>query len=227
VAKAKGKSMTEQAYALLRDDILSHTLKADAKINIAETVARTGLSLGSVREALSRLTSEGLVSAETNKGFRVAAITVEELEDLTNTRVMIERACLENAIRNGDLAWETGIVSAAFELSRTPLATAQDAARANPHWAAAHARFHAALVAGCDSAWLLKLREMLFVQAERYRAATLPFDREKRDLAAEHKELAEATLARDVARATTAITDHLTQTKRILIDAKVARPARG
>ena len=92
MAKTSGRSMTQLAYDQLRQDILTGGVAADAKINIAETVARTGLNLGAVREALSRLTSEGLVTSETNKGFRVAPITLKELEDLTRTRVLIECA---------------------------------------------------------------------------------------------------------------------------------------
>lgn len=224
MAKTSGKSMTEQAYVMLRSEILTGTLGADAKINIAETVARTRLSLGAVREALSRLTSEGLVTAETNKGFRVASITLEELQDLTRTRVMIECACLENAITNGDLKWESGIVSAAFELLRTPLLDGSPP-QVNPTWTQLHGRFHSALVAGCDSPWLLRIRDMLYVQAERYRIATTPYDRAKRNLEAEHQELADATIARDIPRAIAAMRDHLTRTKLILIEADVVRPS--
>ena len=224
MAKTKGQGMTAQAYDLLRSDILTGVLAPDEKINISDTVARSGLSLGAVREALSRLTSEGLVVAETNKGFRVAGITLEELEDLTETRLLIECACLENAIRNGDLRWESGIVSAQFELSRLSLLVG-NTDKVNTRWSDAHGRFHAALTAGCDSPWLLKIREMLYTQAERYRIATAPYDRAARDLAAEHKELADAALARDAARATAAMRDHLTRTKRILIDADVVGKA--
>ncbi|GAB4271022.1 MAG: FCD domain-containing protein [Pararhodobacter sp.] len=220
MAKTKGLSMSRQAYDLLRAEILSGRFRPEAKINIAETVARTKLSLGAVREALSRLSSEGLVTAETNKGFSVAPITLEELEDLTATRVMIECACLENAIANGDLHWESGIVSSIFELQRTPMLIGTPA-HVNPRWTELHARFHQALVAGCDSPWLLRIREMLYVQAERYRIATMAFDRSKRNLEAEHQELADACIARDPARATQAMREHLTRTKRILIEADV------
>lgn len=217
--------MTQQAYELLRTEILTGVLKADAKINISETVGRTELSLGAVREALSRLTSEGLVVAETNKGFRVAPISLEELEDLTNTRVMIECACFENAIRNGDLQWESGIVSSEFELSRISLL--DDAERVHPLWGETHARFHTALVAGCDSPWMLRIRSMLYAQAERYRIATLPYDRAQRDLGAEHKALADAALRRDIPAALAAMRDHLMRTKQILIDTNVAKSRNG
>jgi GntR family carbon starvation induced transcriptional regulator len=227
VAKASGPSMTQLAYDQLRNEILTGVLPAEAKINIAETVARTDLSLGAVREALSRLTSEGLVTSETNKGFKVAPITLEEMEDLTRTRVMIECACLENAIENGDVQWEGQVLSACHELIRTPM-MAEDSKLVNPTWTDAHARFHAALVAGCDSPWLLKLRAMLYVQAERYRIATMPYDSTSRNLVAEHQALAAAAIARDSKLATKLMRDHLLKTRRILVEAGIVtpRPAR-
>lgn len=226
MAKTSGTTMTAQAYEHLRNQVLTGALRAGNRINIAETVARTRFNPGAVREALSRLTSEGLVVSETNKGFRVAPITAEELEDLTRTRVLIESICLENAIRNGGLQWESGIVAATFELLRTPM-LAGDPPQINPDWSRLHARFHAALVAGCDSPWLLRIRETLYVQAERYRIATLPYDRARRNLEAEHQELADSALARDVPRATAAIREHLLLTRRILVEAGVTAPRAG
>lgn len=223
MAKASGPSMTQLAYDQLRNEILTGALPAETKINIAETVARTGLSLGAVREALSRLSSEGLVTSETNKGFRVAPITLEEMEDLTRTRVMIECACLENAILNGDVQWEGQVLSACHELIRTPMMV-ENTQSVNPTWTEAHARFHAALVAGCDSPWLLKLRAMLYVQAERYRIATMPYDRASRNLAEEHQALAAAAVARQGEHASALMRDHLLKTRRILVEAGIVTP---
>lgn len=218
--KATGQSMTSMAYDRIRADILGGRFGADEKIKISDVVKELGLSLSAVREALSRLGSEGLVVAETNKGYRVAKITAAELADLTRTRVTIECDCLTSAIRNGDLRWEANIVAAEFELSRLPLYDPNQPDRPNPAWNAAHKRFHEALVAACDSPWMLRLREMLFVQAERYRVATL-HSRQNRDLEQEHRAIAQATIARDIPRATTLLRDHLQTTRRILIDTLV------
>ncbi len=223
--KATGQSMTSMAYDRIRADILRGRFGADEKIKISEVVKDLGLSLSAVREALSRLGSEGLVVAETNKGYRVAKITEAELADLTRTRVMIECECLTSAIRHGDLRWEANIVAAEFELSRLPLYDPDNPGRGNPEWNAAHKRFHEALVAACDSPWMLRLREMLFVQAERYRVATLQ-SRQNRDLEQEHRAIAQATIARDIPQATTLLRDHLQTTRRILMDTVVESPAR-
>ncbi len=224
--KATGQSMTSMAYDRIRGDILGGRFGADQKITISDLVKEMGFSLGAVREALSRLGSEGLVVAETNKGYRVAKLTEEELADLTRTRVMIECECLANAIRNGDLRWEAGIVAAEFELSRLHLYDPANPGRGNPDWSAAHRRYHEALTAACDSPWMLRLREMLFVQAERYRIATLPYERQSRDLEGEHRAIAQAALARDIPKATGLLRDHLQATRRILMNTVIAS-ARG
>ena len=224
MAKTKGQTMTAQAYDRIRSDILSGALKPDEKIKISDLVASMGYSLGAVRAALSRLSSEGLAMNETNKGFRVAPITEEDLGDLTNTRILIETECLKNAIRNGDLKWETGIVSTLFELSRIPLYADGDETRLNPDWVETHKRFHEALVAACDSPWLMRIRESLFAQSERYRSATAAVSRQERDLEQEHKAIADAAIARDTDTAIEALRAHLSKTRRILLDAHLAIP---
>ncbi|MFE3836505.1 GntR family transcriptional regulator [Pseudogemmobacter sonorensis] len=222
MAKTSGPSLSAQAYDRIRADILGGGFASGQRIKISDLVRELGFSLGAVREALSRLGSEGLVTAETNKGYCVARLSAEELDDLTETRLLIESECLSRAIRNGDLKWESGIVAAQFEMSRLPIIDPQDQSRVNPAWNAAHTRFHAALVAACDSPWLLQLREMLFVQSERYRVATVSHDGGRRDLAAEHRRIAEKAIARDEAAAVEALRAHLGMTRKILLETGVA-----
>lgn len=215
-------SLTAQAYTRLRSDILACRLRPGEKLKISELCTTLGYSLGAVREALSRLTSEGLVDAERNKGFRVAPITQSELEDLTRTRMMIECECLRNAIAAGDVRWEAGIVSTQFELSRLDLQSRDRSGRVSDDWAETHKRFHKALVGACDSPWLLRLRDILYAQSERYRSVSVPLSRVNRDIAAEHKAIADAVLAHDADAACEAMRDHLALTTRILIEADVA-----
>lgn len=223
MASGKSMNLTVQVYSRIRDDILACRMPPGQKLKISEICGQLDVSLGAVREALSRLTSEGLVVAEPNKGFRVTPITQAELEDLTRTRITIESECLLSAITHGDLKWETGIVSTLFELSRIDLQDPQDSARMNPDWSEAHRRFHRALVAACDSPWMLRLRDILYVQTERYRSVSVPLDRKNRDVAGEHKAIADATLARDTQAACAALRDHLRLTTRILIEADVTK----
>src|ERR1700761_6115566 len=95
---ANGGTQADAAYAALRDAILSCRLEPGAKIKINDAAAEYEFSPGAVREALSRLAAERMAVATAQKGFTVAAISPEELIDLTNTRVAIEQLCLKSAI---------------------------------------------------------------------------------------------------------------------------------
>lgn len=223
MARPESGSLTAEAHARLRAEILACRLPPGQKLVIADLCDQLGFSLGAVREALARLSSEGLVVSEPRKGFRVAPITEAELKDITRVRATIECLCLENAIQNGDLKWETNIVSTQFELSKMTLQDPNDPARVSEAWAETHQRFHEALVAACDSPWLLRLRELLFVQSERYRRVSVPLDRTTRDLVGEHREIADAAVARDAKKATAAIRAHLEKTTRILIQSDVVK----
>lgn len=225
MSEPKGENLTARAFKQLRADILACRLPPGEKLVISDLVAAMGVSLGAVREALSRLTSEGLVVSETNKGYRVAPITKADLEDLTRVRILIEVQCLENAIDHGDLKWESGIVATLFELSRTSLTDPAQPDRMKEDWAAVHARFHEALVAGCTSPWLLRIRDTLYSQSERYRSVSVPLDRMNRDIHAEHQAIADAALARDKAKASAAMRRHLELTTRILVESNITESA--
>lgn len=218
--KKKG-SLTSEAYAKLRAEILACRLLPEAKLNISDLCTSMGFSLGAVREALSRLTSEGLVTSEPHKGFRVAPITREELEDITFVRSEIECLCLESAVKNATLTWEAGIVSTLHELSRIPLQDPADPEKINEVWTDAHKRFHEALVATCSSKTLLQIRSSLYSQSERYRQFSVPLDHQERDVHAEHSAISSAVIDRNIKLACELLKAHLKKTMTILINANV------
>lgn len=211
-------SLTQDAYERLRSDLLACRLSPGARLRIGELCQTLSVNLSAVREALSRLTSEGLVVAEPQRGFRVAPISADELRDLTGVRGEIEGMCLERAIAAGDVGWEAQLVSAFHRLSRTPEREPADPQRMNEMWSTAHAAFHEALVAGCDSPWLLRLRGILYIQSERYRRLSVPLADVARDLNREHRDIMEAALARDTRRARTLMTQHIEMTTRVLLE---------
>ena len=225
---SKKLSLTEQAYRRLRDDLLTCRLVPGEKINIKDISDSLGFSLGAVREALSRLTSEGFVTLDDARGFRATPISIGDLIDLVAVRTDIEGQCLQRAIARGGLDWESAIVSAAHRLSKTPTRDPADSARLNQDYADAHGAFHHALVAACDSPWLLRMRDWLYAQSERYRYLTVPLSNSERDLLHEHADIVAATLERDADRAVALLGDHLMATARLLIDGQDgAKPDTG
>ena len=157
----RAATQADQAYEALLAEILDCRLAPGTKITISDVAARLQMSPGAVREALSRLSAEKWTIAAAQKGYSVAPVSIEDLRDLTRTRIAIEQMCLRSAIAHGDVEWETSIVAAYHRLHRIPIVVADTASRLNDGWVAAHTTFHAALASGCDSPWLLNLRTML------------------------------------------------------------------
>jgi GntR family transcriptional regulator, carbon starvation induced regulator len=210
-------TQADQAYEHLLAEILDGRLAPGAKITISEVAVRLGFSPGSIREALSRLAAEKWATAAAQKGYSVAPISMEELTDLTGTRIVIEQLCLRAAIAHGDVEWETSAVAAYHRLHRIPVYVGDAAPRVNPAWVGAHMTFHEALAAGCNSPWMLSIRAMLYAQSERYRQLSAALDREDRDVDAEHKAILDACIARQADRACELIDSHLTRTMKILL----------
>jgi GntR family transcriptional regulator, carbon starvation induced regulator len=215
------------AYEAVLAEILDGRLAPSAKITISEVAVRFGFSPGSVREALSRLAAEKWAVATAQRGYTVAPISIEELGDLTRTRITIEQFCLRAAVAHGDVEWETSIVAAYHRLHRIPFHFADAAPRLNPAWSAAHRTFHTALASGCNSPWMLTVRSTLYAHSERYRLLSVALAREDRDVDAEHKGILDACIAREAEEACELVEQHLTRTMEILIDSPKLRERSG
>jgi len=216
-------SLTAEAYSRIRSEILRCKLPPGQKLIIQDICNDMGFSLGAVREALSRLTAEGLVEAQPRKGFRVTPVTEAELKDITDVRITIETQCLERSIKHGDLKWESTIMALLFELSKLDASDLRGRTGLNERWAKTHKQFHEALVAACDSAWLLRLRETLYAHSERYRWMSQPLDKGGRNVHAEHEAIAKAVIDRETKEACTLISQHISRTSRIIVESRTAR----
>ena len=209
---------SNRAFDALRGEILACQLAPSTKINITNVCARFGVSLGAAREALSRLIPEGLVRLEPQKGYSVAPVSRRELRDLTLARIELETLCFRMAIAQGDVEWETQAVAALHRLSRIPPVKPGTPGALNPEWSTAHAIFHRALVQACNNTVLLRLRDTLYDESERYRHWCLPLtlSGHARDVAAEHTAILEASLARNADTACALTRDHFQSTADIL-----------
>jgi DNA-binding GntR family transcriptional regulator len=223
-SKPRGGSLTHAVYEAVRSQVLSGLIRPGQKLKIQDLMEQLEANKGAVREALSRLASEGLVIAEPQKGFRVRSISRAELLDLTQVRIGIESQCLSRALKLGDLRWESGVMAAYHELSKTPEKTIDPDTRAprlrmNESWSEIHGRYHEALTSSCDSPWLMRLRAQLFAQAERYRRLSVPLESDSRDVNAEHRAIMEAAIARDAKCACELTARHFNKTTETLLQA--------
>jgi DNA-binding GntR family transcriptional regulator len=206
----------EEVYDVLRAELLNGVLCPGHKLRMVELAGRFSVSQSVVREALTRLAEQGLVVATPQRGFRVRELSVEDIVGLTESRVEIESVALQLAIERGDVRWETEIVAAHHLLERTPVVDADG--RFHEPWTAAHHEFHRALTAGCNNARLKDVVLALRDSAELYRRWWWALaDHRQRDLAAEHRQLKDLTLARDADGAIEVLTYHIKEAPERLI----------
>ena len=123
MSNPSNKSLTSLAFARIRNDILLGVLRPSERLKIQALSEHYGIGATAVREALSRLVTDGLVESEDQKGFCVGAVSREDLIDLTETRIAIESMALRKSIELGNLDWEAQVLSSYHRLSRTPAPT--------------------------------------------------------------------------------------------------------
>ena len=208
----ESRNLSEQAYHRIRRDVLLGELFPGDKLQIEAISERYGIGAVPVREALNRLSSEGLVDRKSHRGFYVASISISDLEELVKTRIWLETLALTESIKHGDDAWEDELVVSCHQLARTQRRLPEDAGREiSEEWEDRHKAFHMLLLDRCGSAWLLGFCSTLMDQAVRYRNLSMntnPSKRRREGAAAEHQAILHAVLDHDVERACALLAEH-------------------
>lgn len=206
------RSLSEQAHDMLRRDILLGRLMPDEKLQIESMSERFGIGAVPVREALNRLSSEGLVQRKNQRGFFVAPLALDDLEELVKTRVWLETRALEESISHADEAWEEELVISFHRLTRTARRLLPRPDRElSEEWDIRHKEFHMTLISRCGSDWLLGFCATMMDQAVRYRNISMNIhssQARREGAAAEHQAILDAALARDIPRACALLTEH-------------------
>ena len=99
VPAAGGRLLRETVYEHIRADILSLRLAPGAEMREAELAARFEVSKSPVRDALMRLERENLVITLPRQGYRVAPVSLSDVQDMFHLRIALERACVERIVR--------------------------------------------------------------------------------------------------------------------------------
>ena len=201
----------------LKQDILTGFFVAGDKLKMSALKERYQVGVNPLREALSQLVVMQLVQVQDQRGYRVCPVTQTELVDIYDTRAHIESLCVGLAIERGDEAWEANIVAAAYRLqSNADLLKAGGDLQA---WEKLHQGFHYAIVKGCGSEELLRVRLDLYEKASRYRNLWLQhnaghgaFDVNQM----EHEQLVTAVLARDLESSKKLIFQHILVPSQVL-----------
>jgi DNA-binding GntR family transcriptional regulator len=98
--KKNSQNLAEEAYLRIKDMIFQHQIFPGQKLIYRELAKPLGMSLTPVQFALGRLEQEGFVERISNVGYYVTKISLKEIEDLFDVRMILEVHAVELAIRN-------------------------------------------------------------------------------------------------------------------------------
>lgn len=206
----------ESTYATLRDRILRGNYPHGSRLHLETLKTSLGISGSTLREALTRLIGDCLVVAEGQKGFKVAPMSLRDLDDLTSARITLETTALVESINLGGGDWEDQLVTSFRRLARAQELVEANPAEAFDAWEARNQEFHNALMAASPSKWLANFREILFHNSERYRRLSGTQGPNPVEVHEEHKIIFEAAMARDVDRAVSALSQHIRRSANVI-----------
>lgn len=194
-------------YHRLRGDIIQGRLRPGARLRLDQLRETYGAAASTLREALARLSTDGFVLAEGQRGFEVAPISAAGLHEVAALRLLVEEHALARSFARGTLDWESRVIAAHHRLdSHEEQLEAGDLSEISL-WRQADWRFHQELISACGSSVLMQTHAEVFDKYLRYQMIAMAF----RPSASrpEHRALCQAALARDTAAAVALLRDHI------------------
>jgi DNA-binding GntR family transcriptional regulator len=150
------------AYNELRQLILSGGLVPGSRISQYELADNMQMSITPLREAIRRLSSEGLIIMDTHRDSRVATMSASEARELLEVRLSLEPSATELAASRRTDTDIAAIRAAAEKLLPITRIWGEDAITA-------HREFHRAVYAASHNASMIKLLDDLWDKSDRYR----------------------------------------------------------
>jgi DNA-binding GntR family transcriptional regulator len=209
---ARAASSVDRVQAAVRERILSGVYPPGSRLILSRLAAEHGVSFIPIREGLQRLESERLVETEPNRGARVAEISIADMRDIYETRVVLEQHAVRTAIPK---LTDEDLKAAGDALDRMEERFAADR-QAEAYQA--HQRFHFALYEPAGSAWTMHVIRLLWASAERYVRLAAAVRPKPEVFVAEHREIFDAVVSGDVEAAVESLIANLRTTEKLLAE---------
>ena len=193
--EGSGTAVGDRLYDRLRDDVLFARLAPGQRLTLERMKDEYGASIGTLREVLNRLVSEGLVAAEGARGFEVASASFTNLREVASLRLLLECHALRESFETGDIDWEGQVVAAHHKLATYEKKMSSGDRGEAEAWKRYDAAFHNALISACGSKLLLETHAAVYDKYLRYLVLANVF--RGRVAMNEHRKLVECALARD------------------------------
>ena len=183
-------------YQNIKCDIIFGHLATGAKLKLDGLRNRYACSMLTLRETLNRLASDGFVDAPDQRGFFVRPVSVYDLIELANLRVLLDCHALRLSVATGDTNWEGNLVATHHNLHPMEQRMLVGDQSQKEDWRRYDWGFHLALIEACGSQNLLSLQAVLYDKYLRYQMLVLTYRGE--EAVNEHDAMFKAVLERKV-----------------------------
>ena len=203
----KQSTIGSATYQRIKHDIIFGKLSPGSKLKLDGLRERYEASMSTLRETLSRLSSEGFVAAEEQRGFFVTVVSKDDFVEIANLRILLECHALELSLKNGDTEWEGNLVAAHHKLHLLEKKMLAGDETQKEDWKRYDSEFHLAMIEACGSANLLSLHSILFDKYLRYQMLVLTH--RGQEAVNEHKKMLDAAIGRDAEKASAILKTHI------------------
>jgi len=206
-------ALGEQVYHTLRTLLRGGQIEVGQPLQEVQLAEKLGVSRTPVREAMTRLASEGLLESD-GRSFVVPRLALRDVDDIYEVRFLIEPAAMRSvAVFTSDRA-----VRAPLDEALAAAAAAHKAGDADG-FRDAHRRFRAAWLALVPNRRLVRVVEQYSDHLQHIRGLTLGNAQVRAIVLKGHKRIAAALAAGDGDAAAEAMRNNLTEARRAFIAA--------
>lgn len=200
---------SDRAYLTLRNEILDADLRAGTVLAEVEQSQRLGVSRTPLREALSRLSAEGLVSTHSGRGVVVTDVSAENVTELFEVREALEVQAARLAASRRD--------ASAFEILRAEFEDIDGLLADRHRYYEVVARLDAAVDEAAANPYLVSTLDGVRTHVARIRRLAQDDPSRLRDAAREHLQILDAIIDGDASLAASATQLHLRNSLRNIL----------
>jgi DNA-binding GntR family transcriptional regulator len=200
------QSLSAAVIERLRDKILSGELGEGEQLRQDAIATEFQISRIPVREALSHLAAEGLITIVANRGAVVSALSPDEIMQMFETRAVLECYMLRCAIPN--------MKKEDFQMAEDILGHYEQSLEKDSEvksWGLWNWSFHSALYAPANRPVMLGFLKTLNINCDRYTRLHLVFTRDLHRAGQAHRELLDACKTKNPKIAATELWKHITE----------------
>jgi DNA-binding GntR family transcriptional regulator len=211
-------TLSDLAFDRLKREILECTLAPGSEITERQLAERYGSSKAPLREALVRLEHEGLVRAVPRSGYIIKPVTLQDVDEVFELRLMLEPSGARRAAGNLSKTQASSLEL----LSRKGYTPAnKESERA---FLAANRAFHVGIAMAAGNIRLANVVGHLLDEMERFFYLGLPVRDRSDEMQQEHSMLVAALVDADAETSERLVIEQITAARKMVLDGILSAP---